>query len=36
MTMRLRQSLRKDLEATAVRDRRSVADVVEEPGKALP
>jgi uncharacterized protein (DUF433 family) len=30
MTMRLRQSLRKDLEALAVRNRRSVADVAQE------
>lgn len=30
MTMRLRQSLRKELEATAVRNRRSVADVAQE------
>jgi uncharacterized protein (DUF433 family) len=30
MTMRLRQSLRKDLEAMAVRNRRSVADVAQE------
>ena len=30
MTMRLRQSLRRDLEATAVRNRRSVADVAQE------
>jgi uncharacterized protein (DUF433 family) len=30
MTMRLRQSLRKDLEATALRNRRSVADVAQE------
>src|SRR5213080_2052648 len=29
-TMRLRRSLRKDLEATAVRTRRSVADVAQE------
>ncbi|PYN45114.1 MAG: hypothetical protein DMD95_09035 [Candidatus Rokuibacteriota bacterium] len=29
-TMRLRQSLRKDLEATAARNRRSVADVAQE------
>jgi len=29
-TMRLRQSLRKNLEATAVRSRRSVADVAQE------
>lgn len=29
-TMRLRQSLRKDLEATALRTRRSVADVAQE------
>lgn len=29
-TMRLRRSLRKDLEATAVRNRRSVADVAQE------
>jgi uncharacterized protein (DUF433 family) len=30
MTMRLRQSLRRDLEATALRNRRSVADVAQE------
>src|SRR5438270_4855779 len=29
-TMRLRQSLRRDLEATAARNRRSVADVAQE------
>lgn len=29
-TMRLRQSLRKDLEATAARNRRSVADIAQE------
>lgn len=29
-TMRLRQSLRRDLEATAARDRRSLADVAQE------
>src|SRR3989338_1306929 len=29
-TMRLRRSLRKDLEATAARNRRSVADVAQE------